>query len=105
MKPFLNSSILVPLGLAAAVVVGLALLRKPQTGTQDGGLGPPAPARSERDRLVQQAQALIAAGERDPRTVNMAQRRELANRLRQIPRDAQGTDESDLARILETPPL
>lgn len=94
----MRSSILVPLGLAAAVVIGLALLRKPPAGTQGGGLGPPAPARNERDRLVQQAQDLITAGVQNPRSVDMAQRRELANRLRQV-------DEAALAGILETPPL
>ena len=99
MKSFLSSSVLVPLGLAAAVVVGLALLRKPSAETQGGGLGPAAPVRSERDRLARQAQELITAGEQYPRSVNMVQRRELANRLRQV------GGEDDLARMLETPPL
>lgn len=93
----MRSSILIPLGLSAAVLVGLALIRKAPAATIQGGRPGPA-ASNEREQLVQRAYELNAARVRNPSSVNMTEVRDLAARLRQV-------DEAGLARILETTPL
>lgn len=92
--------------VGGAAAVGVYMLTRPSASAPPaagggftpfpapGQVGPQAPARSERDRLAQEGQALLNAAQ-NPATVNKAQLLSKAAELRRV-------GEPELASLLES---